>query len=375
MKTSQSEPTESANGLDQLLKPRPVRRLLAIDGGGVRGAIPIGVLSRIEQVLRDRTGRPGLVLADYFDFIGGTSIGAVIAAALSTGLSLDEVRSFATENLSRFFQPASIWKRFRHKYSAEGLNQCLIENFGEVELGSSKLKTLVMIVLRNASTDSPWIVTNNPLAKYNDASRLDCNLRLPLWQLLRGSAAAPTFFPCERIRLDANDFQFVDGAGTIANNPAFQLFLQATLPAYGLKWPTGPDKMLLISVGTGGVPTPNTADAHFFANALAQIKCLSAGATIEQDLLCRLLGRCLCGDPIDRELGDLIRAEFAWPAQFTYCRYNAELSAAMLGALGHRRSPARFHTLDNTSAFAELLALGESIGSARVRPEHFDGFV
>ena len=60
-----------------------------------------------------------------------------------------------------------------------------------------------MMVMRNHSTDSPWPVSNNPYAKYNDRSRDDCNLDLPLWQLVRASTAAPTYFPPEVVTFKA----------------------------------------------------------------------------------------------------------------------------------------------------------------------------
>ena len=64
----------------------------------------------------------------------------------------------------------------------------------DTTLGSEKLHTFLMMVLRNATTDSPWPLTNNPRAKYNDPTRPGCNLSLPLWQLVRASTAAPTYF-------------------------------------------------------------------------------------------------------------------------------------------------------------------------------------
>ena len=75
------------------------------------------------------------------------------------------------------------------------------EVFGrDTTLGSDKLKTVLMMVMRNATTDSPWPVSNNPFAKYNQrvrddgSSRDDCNLDIPLWQLVRASTAAPVYF-------------------------------------------------------------------------------------------------------------------------------------------------------------------------------------
>jgi len=73
-------------------------------------------------------------------------------------------------------------------------------------LGSESLRTLLLVVLRNATTDSPWLVSNNPAAKYNTLDRPNCNLRIPLWQLVRGSTAAPTYFPPETIQVGNDEF-------------------------------------------------------------------------------------------------------------------------------------------------------------------------
>ena len=127
------------------------------------------------------------------------------------------------------------------------------------------MRTLLMMVMRNATTDSPWPLSNNPYARYNDPTRLDDNLKFPLWQLVRASTAAPTYFPPEVIMLSNPDktkekqFVFVDGGVTMYNNPAFQMFLMATLDRYWAKapakrWKAGVDQMLIVSVGTGTAP-------------------------------------------------------------------------------------------------------------------------
>ena len=51
--------------------------MLALDGGGIRGLITLGILEKIEKLVKDRAGGK---LCDYFDYIGGTSTGAIIAA-------------------------------------------------------------------------------------------------------------------------------------------------------------------------------------------------------------------------------------------------------------------------------------------------------
>ncbi len=111
----------------------------------------------------------------------------------------------------------------------------------------------------NRSTDSPWPISNNPLAKYNDETLPDCNSKIKLFQLVRASTAAPVYFPPETLQWDPNDpektFVFVDGGVTPYNNPAFLMYRMATQSAYNLNWETGEDKLLIISVGTGSAPS------------------------------------------------------------------------------------------------------------------------
>src|SRR4029077_2631497 len=92
-------------------------------------------------------------------------------------------------------------------------------------------------------------------AIYNNPQRLDCNLKIPLWQIVRASTAAPIYFPPEILQGDKNDPKktsvFVDGGVTPHNNPAFLLYRMATEPAYRLNWQPGERNLFLLSVGTG----------------------------------------------------------------------------------------------------------------------------
>lgn len=229
------------------------RKLLACDGSGIRGIISIEVLAGIESELRKSSGNPTLVLADYFDYVAGTSTGAIIATLIALGHRADEIRDFYLRSGAEMFHKARVWERFRTKFESDNLSDMLRDVIGEdTILGSEKLHTLLMMVLRNATTDSPWPLTNNPAAKYNDAARLGCNLKLPLWQLVRASTAAPTCFPPEVIHVD-RDFIFVDGGVTMYNNPAFQLFLMPTSEPYRLLWPTGEEKCFLFQLAPAQV--------------------------------------------------------------------------------------------------------------------------
>jgi patatin-like phospholipase/acyl hydrolase len=179
------------------------KKILALDGGGIRGILSVEVLAKIERMLRDKLGRGNdFVLADYFDFFAGTSTGAIIAACLSWRMSVDRIRDFYLQNGREMFDKASLLNRYyRHKFEDQKLSARLRQEFGaETTLGSEKLDALLMMVMRNASTDSPWPISNNPRAKYNDCARADCNLNLPLWQLVRASTAAPTYFPPDHVQ-------------------------------------------------------------------------------------------------------------------------------------------------------------------------------
>ena len=200
------------------LRPAPQRKLLTLDGGGIRGVITLQVLAKIEEILRHKSGNPDLVLADYFDYLAGTSTGAIIAACLAIGMKVADVSEFYLESGPAMFTRAGILRRYRYKFEDDALAAKLKEVLGaDTKLGSENLKTLLMLVMRNATTDSPWPVSNNPGAKYNDPKRPDSNLQIPLWQLVRASTAAPTYFPPESVPIGEHDFLFVDGGVTMYN--------------------------------------------------------------------------------------------------------------------------------------------------------------
>ena len=374
--------TTPASFKDKLAKAGP-RKLLACDGGGIRGIISVEILACIEKNLRDSSGKPDLVLADYFDYVAGTSTGAIIAALVALGLSMDAIRTFYLESGAKMFEPASLWERLQTKFDDDNLSKMLKQIIGDdTTLASEKLRTLLMMVLRNATTDSPWPLSNNPAAKYNDlAVRGDgSNLHLPLWQLVRASTAAPTYFPPEVVNVGPQQFVFVDGGVTMYNNPAFQLFLMATSESYRLCWPTGEDRMLVVSVGTGATANANKnltpREMNLLYNASNIPSALMAAALNEQDFLCRTFGKCLAGDPLDREVGDVIGQGIPGvPKLFTYVRYNAELSREGLDALGLPNiAPAHVQQMDSVEHVGEMQQVGKAVAAQKVQAAHFAKF-
>ena len=384
---------------DVLARSGP-RKLLALDGGGIRGVITIEMLGSLEAQLQKALHRDdSFVLADYFDYIAGTSTGAIIAACLAMGKRVDEVRRLYVERGQEMFDRAGLLNLFRYRFNHRKLAARLQAELGaDTTLGSDTVRTLLMIVLRNATTDSPWPLSNNPYALYNQPGVSGRNTDLRLWQLVRASAAAPVFFAPEEIHVGDNRFLFVDGGLTMYNNPAFQLFLMATVERYWAeapehRWPAGEDKMLLVSLGTGSGASANAGlkarDLHLLYNAKSVPAALMFAALNEQDFLCRVFGKCLAGEPLDSEVGDMIArgqpprggAGPTAPKLFTYLRYNANLTRAGLDQLGIAASvrPQDVQKLDSVRHIGTLQQIGRSAAAKQMSPEqfatHFAGFL
>ncbi len=371
----------------------PPRKLLALDGGGIRGILTLEVLLRIEELLAEATGEGETFrLCDFFDYIGGTSTGAIIAAGLARGMSAGELLDFYRQTGPAMFDKAFILYRLKYLYESQPLAEELKETFGEqTNLLPENLRCLLLVVTRNVTTDSPWPVSSNPLARYNDPSRPDSNLRIPLWQLVRASTAAPVFFAPEVLQWDPKDptktSKFVDGGLTPYNNPAFLLWRMATQAPYRLNWKTGERNLLVVSVGTGAAPRLDAdvySQDNILENAVNLPSALMYGAQVDQDINCRMIGRCVYGDIIDRELGDLIPRDEDGKdiplsqdlgKAFLFARYNADLSGPGLNSMGLGDiDPTKVSKLDSVDYIDDLRRIGQRVGD-EVKLEHFGTFV
>lgn len=376
----------------RILSPGP-KKLLAIDGGGIRGVLALQILSKIEYLLRAETRNADYRLADYFDYVAGTSTGAIIAAGIALGKPVQEIMDFYSKHGAAMFERANWWQRLLYQYKSRPLTKELQDVFRnsstpeskEITLGSEDIKTLLLIVMRNATTDSPWPISNNPFAKYNDPAHPTNNLNFPLWQLVRASTAAPTYFAPEMIVINGQPFIFVDGGVTMYNNPAFQMFLMATVDRYWIQapaeqrgWETGTDKMLIVSVGTG-----TSADSHYslkpkemhlLFNAKSIPSALMYAALNEQDFLCRVFGDCIAGPNLDREVDRMIPS--AGPLReklFRYVRYNAELTIDGLRNLGCPYiRPENVQKMDSTQFIPALQVVGKAAADLYVDRAHFN---
>lgn len=392
----------------EVVKPR---KLLALDGGGIRGLISLGILKRLEESLAALAGHASSFrLCDFFDYIAGTSTGAIIAAGLARGMSVNDLTDFYRESGRDMFEKSRLDKRIVSFYTADPLRKQLQRVFNgnedgtydpnapDKDLSPGNLRSLLLVVTRNVTTDSPWPISSNPDARYNDPSRRDCNLRIPLWQLVRASTAAPIYFPPEILKWDPSDalktFTFVDGGMTPYNNPAFLLYRMATHPLYRLQWQPGEKNLLVVSVGTGMADDPSfNTNINIAANLAGIPSTLMRGIQVEQDINCRTVGRCSYGDFIDRELRDLTCREAGMEVPvnewreaahipldrdlgraFLYARYNADLSAEGLDALGcGQMDPGKVQKLDAIDQIDNLVQIGLSAGK-QIELKHLGPF-
>jgi Patatin-like phospholipase len=369
-------------------------RALALDGGGIRGIMTLQVLARLEELLRSaRKAGPGFRLCDFFDVIAGTSTGAIIAAALARGMSVAEVTEFYQSFGRLAFTKRSLFERWKALYDNGPLEQKLKEVFGaDTTLEPQHLKCMLLVVTRNLSTDSAWPILSNPWAKYCDPARPDCNLKVPLWKIVRASTAAPVYFPPEVIQWNPTDpgesFVFVDGGTTAYNNPAFLLSRMVTEPAYQLGWPRGERNLLVVSIGTGTTPAVGSLaddpESNLLSSATNTLSGLMTQASVDQDMNCRTIGRCTYGRPIDSEVDDLIPRDAPdkpVPLQtdlgkaFLYARYDTQLTRKVLTGLQLADiDPEKARKLDSIDAIGDLERIGQAV-AREVSLDHLGPFV
>jgi uncharacterized protein len=375
--------TDWGNLKDRFETNQP-RKILALDGGGIRGILTLEILAQIENDLRKKFGAgDSFRLADYFDYIGGTSTGAIIAAGLSIGMSVQELLTFYKTKGKDMFDKNLLIKRWKALYESGPLLEMLKSTFGEdtdLLVRKGKYRSLLLVVTMNRTTDSPWPISNNPKAKYNDESRPDCNARIKLYQLVRASTAAPVYFPPETMEWDPKDpektFVFVDGGVTPYNNPSFLMYRMATDPAYNLNWEKGEDKLLIVSVGTGAAPTEGDYK-NLLDTATSIPTNLMYAMQVDQDVNCRTVGRCTFGEAIDREVGTMVPSQplsVDTGKDFLYVRYNATLTRKSLDAMGlNDINPEHVRKMDSVKYIDELQRVGKA-ASSQVDVAHFGNF-
>ena len=212
-------------------------KVLAIDGGGIRGIIPAVILSEIQK-------RLGTDLYKVFDLISGTSTGGIIA--LGIGTRCHGGQPYSPDELLEFYVqsgPAIFKKNFLTpekelilpKYSPDSLEATLEKFFGATELAAAL--TPLLISSYDLQSQLPFFFKSHRIAA-------QANYNWRVVSVARATSAAPTFFPPLHLVRGAEDYALVDG-GVYVNNPSMAAFAEAR-SIY-------PDatRFLVVSAGTG----------------------------------------------------------------------------------------------------------------------------
>ena len=181
-----------------------MRKILSIDGGGIKGVFPAAFLATIEE----RTERP---IAGYFDLIAGTSTGGIIALGLGLGFSAAEVLAFYEALGPEVFRGSRLLRFVRWLtsgiYDSGPLRAALEGQFGERRLGESKTRLVIPSLNLLTGEVHIWKTAHHP--------RFELDYREPAVEAALATAAAPTSFPVHR---GARGLPLIDG-GLWANNP------------------------------------------------------------------------------------------------------------------------------------------------------------
>lgn len=371
--------------LEERLFASGPKRILAIDGGGVRGILALTILERIEEILRGRSADPAAFrLCQYFDLIGGTSTGSIIASGLALGLSATElVAQYRLLSGKVFRRPFWSFGIFGPRFARGPLASVLQQFIGDITLGSDKIRTGLAIVTKRADNGSIWILHNNPRGRYFSAEKGSgglANSDIPLASAILASTAAPTFFRPEFIQVNDHELgAFVDGGVSPHNDPALHLLMLANLKGYRLEWPLGAENLLLTSIGTGAFHqlhsvrrlryTPSTLQA---VNALTSM--IDDGSRLVQTLL-QWASQTPTPRRIDREVGDLSADRLSHEPLLHYLRYDGQLEIDWLTeSLGITITPKQIEAvqkMDDPRGIDLLIRIGREIAKRRIVPEHF----
>jgi tetratricopeptide (TPR) repeat protein len=388
---------------EHLFAPGP-KRVLSLDGGGVRGIVSIAFLRDIEKVLKERSGRADFRLCDYFDLVGGTSVGSLLATLIALGYPVSEIekmfREWAPEIFRRPWMGIPI---LRPLHSSDGLEKRVREVLKDCTLESQELKTGLAIITKRVDTGSPWVLTNNPRGKYwndpDDRSYVG-NKHYQVSELVIASAAAPAFFAPKEMRILSGELAstlpkeargkqemglFVDGAVSPFNDPSLQLLMLAGLKGHGFNWKLGRNYLHMVSVGAGSYRMPLVPGFFerfpliFAGNAL---KGLIADA---QNLSLTLMQWCSAPNrpwEINGEIGTM-EGELLSSSEedgeprplLSYVRYNVSLEEKWLrkniGRTLAAKELTKLQTLDQPEMINELHDIGALAAAKQVGEEDF----
>jgi predicted acylesterase/phospholipase RssA len=266
----------SKPSIDRLAESLGIRakpyRLLTLDGGGVRGIIPVVWLERLERYLN------GPVHA-HVDLIAGTSVGAILGCGFAMGMSAAQARQMWLDGAAvAFAKPKTFAEHGRRmasraglmtKYDASGLEELLRSIFGEVRLGDLARPVLALT----------YDLQEMHVRVFS--SLKEEHKRLPVWEVCRASTAAPLFWDAHMMAYDGSGVKhpMADG-GMTANNPVVVALSESVSKTTCHGRPVKIDHVVVASFGTGAPPEGHTSvPKTIFGHGSAILQAMISGAT------------------------------------------------------------------------------------------------
>jgi patatin-like phospholipase/acyl hydrolase len=234
----------SARRIPQSWPPDRDFRILAIDGGGIRGIFPAAVLADLEG------GCGGRSIVGHFDLVSGTSTGGIIALGLGAGKSAREIRDLYMHRGPDIFPPVwdnivgRAWKAFRknmlnatfHRYSRQALERMLQEFLGDKLFGDSTVRHVIPAF--DGRFSEVFLFKTRPHADYVQ------DWRKRMVDVALATSAAPTIYR----PLESGGYRLIDG-GVWANNPTMLAVVEAMI-AYDVPR----ERIKVLSIGCGDDP-------------------------------------------------------------------------------------------------------------------------
>jgi len=238
------------------------KRILALDGGGAKVMLSLGMLKALEDELRRRAGGASAFrLCDYYDLVSGSASAATVAAGLALGLSVDELADFYRRHAAAIFGKRPDDGVFlRPRLNANRLRRSAQSLFSARTLGSDEVRTGLAFHLMRIDTGVAWLLTNHPLSRTYEqsATHLYADKRYRLSDLVAASAGGGGIAGDVEIGVDLDEKRraagkghFIDLSGGGGANPSVPVFRMALDPAYRFGWRAGADELMMTSVGAG----------------------------------------------------------------------------------------------------------------------------
>ncbi|KAL7151399.1 hypothetical protein ABFS83_04G028300 [Erythranthe nasuta] len=278
-------------------------RVLSIDGGGTTAIVACAALVHLEYQIQLKTGDSNARIADFFDIVVGTGIGALLAAMLVADdgfgrpiYSAGEAAKFVAENQSHLFKVKNVGVfRRRIRFSERSMDAALKEAFrrddGRVLTLKDTCKPL-LVPCFDLNSSAPFVF-----------SRADAiqspSFDFDLWKVIRATSATPSMFkPYPLSSSDGKTSCLAVDGGLVMNNPTAAAVTHVLHNKTDFPSVTGVDDLLVLSIGNGALSNPSrmtfSRNGDCSTASLVGIVLDGVSETVDQ-----MLGNSFCWNPND----------------------------------------------------------------------------